>query len=68
MVGKNFNIDDQVLVEITEILNSEVDPAATEGEVLAFIDADWPNADEHQEWLDGAEAEEIADWIIHSAY
>jgi len=33
-------------------------------EVEAFILADWREGQEHQEWLDTAAPEEIADWAI----
>ena len=33
-------------------------------EAEEFINADWPNADEHAEWIATATDEEIADWIV----
>jgi len=30
----------------------------------AFCLADWPEGQEHQDWLNKATAEEIADWAI----
>ena len=41
-------------------------PEATEDQVEGFVLADWPNNEEHQEWLDCAEAVEIAAWVLDS--
>lgn len=32
--------------------------------VAEFLYADWDNQDEHQEWLESASPQEIADWLI----
>ena len=57
-----FNLDNVDVDAITRIVQASV-PAATDDEVRDFIDADWPNADEHQGWLDSATADEVADWV-----
>lgn len=36
----------------------------TTGEVYEFCTADWPEGQEHQDWLDSATPEEIAGWVI----
>lgn len=36
----------------------------TANEVESFCTADWPEGQEHQDWLDTATPEEIADWVI----
>lgn len=33
-------------------------------EVRDFALSDWPEGDEHQRWLDTADPQEIADWIL----
>lgn len=33
-------------------------------DVLNYVVADWPNGDEHQEWIDNAPAAEIASWFL----
>ena len=59
-----FKIDQEKLAKVTEIINDEVQPDATESDVSAFVLADWEEGQEHQDWLDDAAAEEIADWVI----
>jgi hypothetical protein len=39
-------------------------PEMTSTQVEEFINADWPNSEEHSKWLETATAEEISDWII----
>ena len=61
-MGNYFNLDKIDILEVTRIVQQDV-PAATEDEIEAYIDADWANADEHQDWLDAANAQEIGDWV-----
>jgi len=35
----------------------------TATEVKEMVEADWDNQDEHNEWLEEADADEIADWV-----
>ena len=58
-----YQIDSAKLAQVTEIVNRETDPAATEHLVESEICADWNEGDEHQNWIDTASAAEIADWI-----
>ncbi len=58
-----YHIDSEKLAQVTEIINRETDPAATEHLIETEICADWNEGDEHQEWIDTASAAEIADWI-----
>ena len=59
----NFKIDREKLEAVTRIMNNETDPAVTEEIVEAEICADWNEGEEHQEWIDTASAQEIADWL-----
>ena len=63
-----FKINQEKLAEITEIINEETDPRATEADVETHICYDWDNDIDHQEWLDNANADEIADWVAVTAY
>ncbi len=57
-----FQISDSKLTQVVEIVRSG-NPAASRENVVDFINADWPNADEHQEWLNEATPMEIASWV-----
>jgi hypothetical protein len=59
----SFKIDDDKLRKVTEIVNAETDPAATEELIKSEICADWNEGKEHQEWIDNASPQEIADWL-----
>lgn len=63
-----FTINQEKLEAITEIINDEAQPSATTQEVEAFVLGDWSPEDEHQEWLDEADTQEIADWIIATVW
>jgi bacterioferritin (cytochrome b1) len=45
------------LTAIAKIANVDVETAAE------YINADWDNQEEHNEWLETASNEEIADWV-----
>lgn len=63
-----YTIEDSKLNKVVEIINQNTDPAATEeliGDVCLY---DWPEGREHQEWLDSASPEEIANWIAAVHY
>jgi hypothetical protein len=59
----NFTIDADKLHRVTDIMNRDTDPAATEELIESEICADWNEGDEHQGWIDKASPEEIADWL-----
>ena len=63
MTEGNYTIDSDKLTAVTEIINAETDPAATEDLIETEICADWNDDDEHQEWIDNATPQEIADWL-----
>ena len=58
-----FTIDSEKLAEVVRIFNNETDPQATDELVEAEICADWNEGEDHQEWIDSASAQEIADWL-----
>lgn len=59
----SFKIDQDKLKKVTEIVNRDTDPAATEELIESEICADWNEGAEHQNWINTASAEEIADWL-----
>lgn len=61
-MGNYFDLSSVDVEAVTRIVRESV-PAVTEDEVEQFIDSDWPNASEHQEWLNTVSAKEIADWV-----
>jgi hypothetical protein len=60
---ERFTIDDDKLSDVLHVVH-EYDCAISVVDVLDAIDADWQNAAEHQRWLDTADVQEIADWLI----
>lgn len=58
-----YRIDTGKLEEVTRIMNRDTDPEVTEDVVKAEICADWHEDQEHQDWIDKASAQEIADWL-----
>jgi len=59
----NYKINQGKLEQVTRIFNAQTDPEATEELVKSEICADWNEGDEHQAWIDSANAQEIADWL-----
>lgn len=58
-----YTIDDGKLTKVTKIFNRTTDDKATDDLVKSEICADWNEGAEHQEWLDSATPDEIADWL-----
>ena len=68
-----YTINAEKLTRVTQIVNSQTDPRATEELVAAQICADWLGDDDvrpsagsgwpHQQWVDAASPQEIADWV-----
>ena len=58
-----YKIDSDKLEKVVEIFNRETDPAATDDLIEAEICADWNEGDNHQNWIDSADPQEIADWL-----
>ena len=63
-----YTIKGDKLAKVTEIVNSEIDPRATEADVEVHITDDWAEGQEHQDWIDAADAQEIADWLGATVY
>jgi hypothetical protein len=61
-MDERFQIDERKLTDVRHIcFGAGITDFATMDE---FIQADWPNGDEHQVWLNNASAREIASWVI----
>lgn len=45
------------IAAIAKIANVDVETAAE------YVNADWDNQDEHNEWLEKTSNEEVADWV-----
>jgi len=58
-----YTISNEKLTQVAEIFNRETDPAATDELIRTEICADWNEGVEHQEWIDSADPQEIADWL-----
>ena len=58
-----YTIDQSKLEEVTTIFNRQTDPAATEDLVKSEICADWNEGQAHQDWIDSASPQQIADWL-----
>lgn len=58
-----FTISQDKLERVVEVFNNETDPKATEELIKSEILADWNEGDEHQQWLNEATPQEIADWL-----
>jgi hypothetical protein len=58
-----YTISQEKLEQVVAIFNRDTDPSATDELVKTEICADWNEGDEHQEWVDNAPPQEIADWL-----
>lgn len=56
-------IDQTKLEEVTKVINNESQPNATEEIVQIAICEGWDNEEEHQNWLNNADAQEITEWL-----
>jgi hypothetical protein len=63
MEMSNYHIDSDKLQQVIDIYTDEYEPKASNEDIEGFILADWPEGQEHQDWLDTADTREIADWI-----
>jgi len=57
-----FTINDSKLNRIITLVQV-IHPGETEATITDFILADWNEGREHQDWLDTASAQDIADWV-----
>ena len=58
-----YTIGAEKHTRVSEILNRETDPAATDELIEMEICADWNEGEAHQAWIDSATPREIADWL-----
>lgn len=58
-----YTIDSEKLAEVVAIFNRDTDPKATDDLIETEICADWNEGAQHQNWIDAATPEEIADWL-----
>jgi len=63
-----YHIDGEKLRRVIDIYTDQYEPKATDEDVRAFVLADWNEGQEHQDWLDTADASEIADWIAAGVF
>ena len=59
----NYTIDKDAIQAVVSSASGR-QYSLTAEEVELFCTADWPEGQEHQDWLDTATPEEIADWVI----
>ncbi len=63
MVVQMFRIDSRKLAEVTRIFHKETDSSPTKQALRESICYDWPEGEEHQQWITEASPQEIADWL-----
>lgn len=63
MSDKYYTIEDDKLEKVVRIFNQETDPKATDELIKTEICADWNEGEEHQDWINTATPQEIADWL-----
>ena len=59
---EHYTIDPTKLAAI--VASVQTSRPMTEAQVRDYCLADWPEGQEHQDWLDSASVSEIADWVI----
>jgi len=62
-MSEYYTIDSEKLAAITASVQQKI-PRMTESHVREYCLADWPEGQEHQDWLDSAPVSEIADWVV----
>ena len=58
-----YKISSEKLDAVVKLFNEQVDPKATDELVRSEICADWNEGDEHQEWIDSSDPQEIVSWL-----
>jgi len=58
-----FQITDKKLVEVAMAFSKSTGKHFLPSDLRGVICADWNEGEEHQEWLDEAAPEEIAEWL-----
>ena len=67
MARGNYHISADRLEEVVNAY-SEYEPGVATVDVEATLLYDWPEGQEHQDWLDYAPATEIADWLASTVF
>ena len=62
-----YTIDREKLEAVVNVY-SESEPNVSTADVEAYICGDWPEGQEHQDWIDSADPQEIADWIAADVF
>lgn len=57
-----FEVPFPKLAEVVRLVNKEIKMSGQD--VEGFCTADWHEGQDHQDWLNTATAQEIADWVI----
>lgn len=58
-----YTIDAEKLKKVVSIYRAETEPTEDRLVIETAICADWNEGAEHQEWINNASAQEIADWL-----
>jgi hypothetical protein len=61
--GTYFYADEMKLNAIIEACKAKTQ-CASDDVIGTLIDYDWPNAYDHQEWINTADIDEIVDWLL----
>ena len=67
MAQGNYIISAEKLQAIVDAY-SEYEPNVHSDDVEKTLTYDWPEGEEHQEWLDTADPQEIADWLAATTF
>ena len=62
-----YHIDADRLEDIVNAY-AEYEPGVATEDVEATLLYDWPEGQEHQDWLDTADVREIADWLASTVF
>lgn len=62
-----YHIDADRLEDIVNAY-AEYEPGVATEDVEATLLYDWPEGQEHQDWLDTADVQEIADWLASTVF
>ncbi len=60
-----YTIDDKKMKAVVKQYNRVMRTRVTRRALWETINSDWHEGEEHQTWLDEANAYEIADWLTH---
>jgi len=67
MAQGNYHIDAERLESIVNAY-AEYEPNVSTADVEATLLYDWPEGQEHQDWLDTADPQEVADWLAATTF